>query len=82
MGRADDIRAAADREIALVRAEDKLIVAKANGLSGDKMRAIKDDLRAARQRHREAREAEATGDDTARPATVRATAGVKTPGGN
>lgn len=73
MGRAEDIRAKYEAELALAEAEDRLIDAKAKGITGEKWRVIKDELRAQRQSFRE----QHAGDATASPATVAAKATVK-----
>jgi hypothetical protein len=53
MTRADDLRA----ELELAELEDELVAAKDAGGDPDELREIKDKVRAARQAHREARQA-------------------------
>lgn len=78
MGRADDIRAAYERDLALAEAEDELIAAKGRkNIPADDLREIKDRVRALRQAQREQRD----GDASVSPAPIRATAGVKKAGG-
>jgi hypothetical protein len=80
VGRADDLRAAADAEVAVAELEDELVRLK--GLkrpNEEKLRETKLALREVRQRFRELRAGGpvAPGDAVASPATVEATAGVE-----
>lgn len=77
MSRADEIRAKAEAEAAMAEAEEVLVAAKAKGVSAAKLTEIKNDLRAKRQAYREQRDLDANDEGTARPATIKATAGVK-----
>lgn len=84
MGRADDLRASHDAELAVVELEDELVRLK--GLKRpdqDKLRETKLALRAARQRHREGRSGDPAGpgDAVATPATVEGTARTADVGG-
>jgi hypothetical protein len=83
MGRADELEA----ELEVVKLEEHLVVLKADPKAGDAdLRRVKLALREARQAHRALREAAppeaAAGDAAVRPATVKAKAGVKRPGGD
>jgi hypothetical protein len=73
MARADDLRA----ELAMVELEAKLVEAKLVGLPAAKLSALKHEVRAARQAHREQREVADAAEGTARPGTVTASATVK-----
>lgn len=79
MGRADDIRARYEAELALIEAEDALIEAKAKGVNGAKLRAIKGEVRTLRQAWRERRDAEAA-DVIAYPAPASAKATARKAG--
>lgn len=73
MSRADDIMAKAKAEAKLADLEDRLS-------KGKKTPELKAQVRAARQEFRELREAEDADANTARPATVKATAGINSGG--
>lgn len=84
MSRADDLRDAHEAELAVVELEDELVRLK--GLKRpdpEKVRETKLALREARQAFRELRAGGpvAPGDAVVSPATVEATAGVASPGG-
>jgi hypothetical protein len=85
VGRADDLRAGHDAELAVVELEDELVRLK--GLKKPdqaKLRETKLALREARQRFREQRSGQpaASGDGVASPATVEATARSTSLGGD
>jgi hypothetical protein len=82
MGRREQLEA----ELAVVELEDRLKEVKADPKATDEELAeVKHALRGARQAHRELREAappeESADAAVVRPGTVKAKAGVKTPGG-
>lgn len=84
MGRADDLRAAHDAEVAVAELEDELVRLK--GLkrpNEEKLRETKLALREARRVFRELRAGGpvALGDAVASPATIEATVGVEQLGG-
>jgi len=76
VGRADDLRAGLEAELAVVELEDELLAAKE---AGEVPRELKDRLREARQRFREQRAGvpAGEGDAVAAPAAVEASASVQ-----
>lgn len=86
MGRAEQLRA----ELAVAELEEELVAVKGDpDADPAQLQATKYALRDARQAFRTLRDGtppedaiEATGDGVARPATIRAKAGVKRPGGD
>ncbi|HWD45902.1 MAG TPA: hypothetical protein VHM23_19690 [Actinomycetota bacterium] len=83
MSRADDLRAALGAEVAVVELEDELTRLKALKRPDEaKLRETKQQLRAARQRHRELRAGvpAGEGDAVASPPAVDASASVEQPG--
>ncbi len=74
----DDIRARHKAELDVAVLEAELIELKASGDDPDKLRKVKDKLRAARQTYRENRASSlGAGDAVASPAPVQASARVK-----
>lgn len=86
MGRAGDLRARQEAELAVVELEDRLLDLKADPEADPaELAQAKLDLREARRAFRELREAAppeaAGGAAVARPVTVKASTSVKRPGG-
>jgi hypothetical protein len=73
VSRADELNA----ELRVVDLEQRLVEAKGSAMDDDEFRALKDELRAARQEYRELREGRGAGDGEARPESVSASAQVE-----
>jgi hypothetical protein len=84
VSRAKELRSQHDAEVAVAELEEELVRLKGLKKPDEaKLREVKNDLRAARQRFRELRAGQPTpeGNGVASPATIEATARAEQPGG-